>query len=641
MLTIRKGRRSKLPPMDARERAVYQATLGAVKAVRAATNWGAVSQALSLYDVYTALGSIRIDVGEAYLQEHLPEQYRREFQESGKAAATKLLNTLKRRQKRDSLGYAFDVTNPHAAEFARLRSTALIVEWGKTSRAAIQKMIGDAFDKGITPQQLTRMIADSGIGLTDRQSQAVAKRRADLLEDGLSPDKVDARVERYANQLLRQRGEAIARTEIITANRVGAQDSWAQAAAEGLINLETATQEWIATPGERTCDICEPLDGKTAKVGGTFPGGYSGPPAHPQCLPGDAFVSAGGRISAVSKRRYNGDLIIINTARGHKLSVTPNHPVLTPSGWVPAHRVNVGSYVVSSPVRQWEPSPRRDVNNENVPTRFHDVAESFAGSRAVMSAPVPIAPEDFHGDGLGSEVAVVWADSALWDGGNPARLKHLAEHHLCWGCSKDASLHCLRNLESMFFGPAAAGACLVCGSNLTLSLLGAHGGPLDPLGLGLIADGDSKLDQSSADGRSFAAVSLRERIFGRPRGIERGHFSHGKDTTPLDPSGFDLLPQGRTIRSGSAGVLQSKGLGTGSQSHSSTTDTVYDGAGADVQLAANLLNGSAGLVAPDYVISVDVQFFHGNVFNMESETGAYWANGILTHNCRCALALNP
>lgn len=40
---------------------------------------------------------------------------------------------------------------------------------------------------------------------------------------------------------------------------------------------------WNAAMDRRVCLVCRSLDGKTAPIGGLFPGGYIQPPAHPNC----------------------------------------------------------------------------------------------------------------------------------------------------------------------------------------------------------------------------------------------------------------------------------------------------------------------------------------------------------------------
>jgi SPP1 gp7 family putative phage head morphogenesis protein len=82
------------------------------------------------------------------------------------------------------------------------------------------------------------------------------------------------------------RAETIARTETMRASNQGQQELWAQAEDAGLLTGKEE-QEWIVTPDDRLCPICEPMDGVTAPMGGSFRLNtgevVDGPPAHPNC----------------------------------------------------------------------------------------------------------------------------------------------------------------------------------------------------------------------------------------------------------------------------------------------------------------------------------------------------------------------
>jgi SPP1 gp7 family putative phage head morphogenesis protein len=81
------------------------------------------------------------------------------------------------------------------------------------------------------------------------------------------------------------RAETIARTETMRAANEGQIEAWQQAAETGLLTGNEST-EWITTPDDRLCPICEPLDGQTTALGGTFEvdgDRVSSPPAHPRC----------------------------------------------------------------------------------------------------------------------------------------------------------------------------------------------------------------------------------------------------------------------------------------------------------------------------------------------------------------------
>ncbi len=70
------------------------------------------------------------------------------------------------------------------------------------------------------------------------------------------------------------------------------------------------------------------------------------PPSHPNCLLGDTVVSTGSPVSNIFKRAYKGTIVYVSTKSGRTLSITPNHQVLTTSGWVASGLLNVGDKLV-------------------------------------------------------------------------------------------------------------------------------------------------------------------------------------------------------------------------------------------------------------------------------------------------------
>jgi SPP1 gp7 family putative phage head morphogenesis protein len=168
---------------------------------------------------------------------------------------------------------SFRQTNPFAERWAAEKTGALITEITNETRSAVQVFIGRAFSEQIPPRQIARQLR-SVIGLTSRQAGAVAARIA----QGASP----AQANRYAAQLLNQRAELIARTEIMSASNAGQLDAWRAAQRDGMIS-SVLVREFIVTPDDRLCPVCEPLDGEQAAMGDTFSFGGMYPPVHPAC----------------------------------------------------------------------------------------------------------------------------------------------------------------------------------------------------------------------------------------------------------------------------------------------------------------------------------------------------------------------
>lgn len=130
-------------------------------------------------------------------------------------------------------------------------------------------------------------------------------------------------------------------------------------------------------------------------------------------------------VRAVAVREYVGDVVVIRTASGKELTGTPNHPVATRHGWVALADLRVGDHVLRSTRPEWEvEGVNPDV--DDVPPLIEQVAQTFP----VALDPVPTSPQDFHGDGAGSEVHVVLTDGLLGDDVESLCSKHLAQVNL-------------------------------------------------------------------------------------------------------------------------------------------------------------------------------------------------------------------
>lgn len=119
-----------------------------------------------------------------------------------------------------------------------------------------------------------------------------------------------------------------------------------------------------------------------------------------------------GNILVGSKARYSGQAVEIETVKGARFSVTPNHPVLTGRGWIAAGDLGEGDYLLNNP---------REINRlvvgdevQDRPSRVEDVFGSLPQENALRVFEGWSAL-DFHGDGpsLDREVEVVTATRSL------------------------------------------------------------------------------------------------------------------------------------------------------------------------------------------------------------------------------------
>jgi len=220
----------------------------------------------------------------------------------------------------------------------------------------------------------------------------------------------------------------MANNQVLTIVRTSVQDVSNQASQQVYrANPDiTGKYRYVATLDGRTSAICRSLDGREFKYGDG-----PTPPVHFNCLPGDALITPGGRIAAVYRRPYQGSLYVIKTSNGHMLRVTPNHPVLTSTGWQPAQSINVGDQIFSCSI-----IPEKTAGNHqesNAVATAEDVFRAFRESLSVVTMEVPTTAPDFHGDAwsggprinLAEQVAVVLADRELLLTVNPGLLESL------------------------------------------------------------------------------------------------------------------------------------------------------------------------------------------------------------------------
>lgn len=126
--------------------------------------------------------------------------------------------------------------------------------------------------------------------------------------------------------------------------------------------------------------------------------------AHPHCITGDTKVEPIGDLLAVYRIPYSGAVVEITTASDHRLTIGPNHPVLTSKGWVSAKLLEPGDEIVNS-ASQIGLAARPDF--ENVEPAIEDL---FNASLTIGAHSTVVAmPDQFHGDGASAygEVDVI------------------------------------------------------------------------------------------------------------------------------------------------------------------------------------------------------------------------------------------
>ncbi|GAA2108141.1 Hint domain-containing protein [Streptomyces synnematoformans] len=369
---------------------------------------------------------------------------------------------------------------------------------------------------------------------------------------------------------------------------------------------------------------------------------------HDHCVPAGTLVD-GPAAEVGYRRHYEGEMVLVRTAAGHELRITPNHPVLTDAGWVPAGLLREGDRVLSSFHAQG--SLLQVPDEEQVPARAEDVWGALSVFGLVR---VPGTPEDFHGDGTHGEVDVVRADGLLRDEAGTQAAELVAELELALAGMAQGLLATPRPGDGLFQSYSTATGGGVGGLDLLTALLLAEPSH-DELGdFARRSPLHASFIEHARDHAAGDAVLLGEREHGHPSligGRDLVDRDHHAVAAPGDPS---LLQFPREHAAGHAGsdlhllagfagevethrLVEPDGIGLGQRTRFDPPplDFLAEGASAYAGLGRDLRERLAGRVELDRVVDLHRIEFSGHVYNFQTVEGWYRASNIIVSNCAC------
>lgn len=508
-------------------------------------------------------------------------------------------------------------------EAAALASARLVIEelTGQKSAADLEKKFLSLFE--VAQAAIRSWIASYAAAKVVRILETTRLRIRNSIargEEQNEPPRVLAKriTAETGGEIARSRAETIARTESLTAASVGADEA---ARSTGLV----LDKRWVATEDMRTRpthhkanDQLRALD-QLFDVGGAklrFPRDPNGPAKEViNCFPFDTEVEA--LPVAATRHWYEGDLIEIVTGNGNRLSATPNHPILTDTGWKPLRLISKGDRVISSLGTQIK--VLTDPNVKNVNTSIGEVFNSSldAGDLERVCA----SNVDFHGDRPSHDVDVVFINSELRGSFDAA----LSEHGSKLGLKTPDA----RQPALVGFGLPAHLSI----SNANFPALGIGGGSKS------FSSHDVRVchsDAHSLGSCSTADASLRKAFVDCPAVGESKLSSDGFDRLPADKPSDHIVPNNVSF----LGMSQSNAVPTRARD-ASTFNMEMHRPDRDASFVRDLLERFAGTIVADEVASVSVRKVSCHVFNLEDIDGWYIAQRIIVHNCRCVVLYEP
>lgn len=322
---------------------------------------------------------------------------------------------------------------PTAAVEATAVSTATAVV---SQHPQILRSVHDAY------QEAQRLAVTRAVVSGESNRQAVQAMLNQLADRGITSFR-DAAGRRWGMDTY---ADMAVRTGRMNALNQGHMDGWRDAGVE-LVKVSThpASHPWcypyqgklLAIRGEAgTHTLTDRVTGEqvTVTAVATFQDAVARGYHHPNAiLGGDQRIDALGKAVGASVGTYRGPAFTISTAQGHRVTVSPNHPVLTHRGWIVAQAVREGDYVfsaVNSGVTTVRAGSAPDLDNV-IPT----VEQEFGAVELVgASGFSPTSGLNFNDDRqfLEGEVHVVVTDDCLLPVPDPHVVQETGEVRFVW-----------------------------------------------------------------------------------------------------------------------------------------------------------------------------------------------------------------
>ena len=383
-------------------------------------------------------------------------------------------------------------------------------------------------------------------------------------------------------------------TKLVSAiNDIVAKDSGA-IAGQWVSNFRQAGYDYREEHRERDGKVYVVRDNWASEKGYIKPKhGYmdeiTKPAEEPFCLLGDTKIDLFDGAEKVYRRWYEGRIIIISTAVGRVLRTTPNHPIMTPNGWVAAGLLNEGDSVIEVCHESIE-ATKLDTN-QNQPTFaqfFHSMRKIgfFEETRDGMGM-------NFHGDGSNENINIISFDRPL---------------------GFNVQSKCLQAIDHFYF-------------TLADFLLSS---------IGVIFELRDRFSRSTNGSMSLVLGSLSVPLYSIVERAVIGRTQSLQDQRVRNAKGFSKLIGifSRIVSSKKFDAIQ-RDSWSRSKINVAINVPVPNGHGTHAKSGGNLAKRFPLRTQTSNIICIKYEFFAGHVYNLQTATGWFVGNGIIVSNCRC------
>ncbi len=474
---------------------------------------------------------------------------------------------------------------------AYLRGSAQMIQYGRT-------ILTDRpiFFEGPPMQQAINYANKHAAQLVTKMDTETKERLAKVIGDAIKEKRgipgLARDIRKEFDDMTKYRSELIAKTET--------RDALFHASQERMEAMGITGKEWVLGSGGRGGN-CEDCKANTAvgviSVDEEFPTPQYD--IHPGCTchPPETVIWAND-IKRIYRRWYEGDLIQITTAGGYHLSATPNHPILTDTGFVPLCSLSEGDYVIDCGGRQRMGIVYPDV--DDVPTPIGQLYDALAlAGFGKTTQRVIGSPMQFHGDGREGQVDIISLDNALSHREISSLIKHTEQFNFPFAhrqvslASNNGSLMGVK--ESCVVGLVA-----VATRNIGGPQSGSNRTTVNPKGLR-----QTKLGFACDVAADNCCIIQTRKGSPAYASVQSSHDS-AIDFIPEKVASYQYIPD------------------------TSVPDVIPAGYGFDT---------FSGYIIRDRIINIKRRSFAHYVYNLQTKSGCYLANGIIAHNCGIAPAM--
>lgn len=433
-------------------------------------------------------------------------------------------------------------------------------------------------------------------------------------EEGLNP----FQTQKYLKDIVGSpaRALAIARTEATRANSMGklrSAEDWERETGTDLWKLWVHGGSREARPEHLALASNPPIrKHERFPIGGGMdaPGDIAGGAAQTiNCFTEDQISKINiSSINKIYESVYHGHLYKIKMSSGNDFTCTPNHPILTKSGWIPAKFLNKSHQIINADSIQ---PALGNFNINNVPLSFRQILDSFPVNG--VSDRISRFDVDFHGDRPDSDVNIINIKGLLPCWAEPLRNKPIIKNILKNTYFRTGFFLCFSLLNRGFMMKIFRKS-----SHYLISIFSYFSSFFNslifkPLNIGFASASNfnSFFNKDSSDYVSGCVVFNRNRKFRLTRSVVKNNI-------------FDInIPIFRMLNFIKIGIFGKK---------------ISKGVIVNADNISNLINQKAIIPKFDYLVSKEViHNFKGNVYTFETDKQMYEINGIIARNCSCTV----